>query len=285
MISSFYTEAAMVANNEILIIGPPKTGKTTFLAQLYGRLLDKKGKLQLASAPENIDGIKSAYDRLTDGEETEPTPSTENLEVKIPVIHEGQEFVLHCKDYGGEQVRDLIALMEYDKTWIERAKTNDRWVLFIRPSEIEQRFDLSKKGYAEKDQKESNSSISGTSDQSQFIELVQVLMRARGTGMKDLIDTPRLLIALTCWDELKTDSTPEEILQQKMPLFTQFIAASWLPGAFNIIGVSAQEFPLKTEKDRDKYLDEMPQNFGYLVLDDNPKEKDLTRLIEKALTL
>ena len=58
----------------------------------------------------------------------------------------------------------------------------------------------------------------------------------------------------------------------------QFIAASWLPGAFNIIGVSAQEFPLKTEKDRDKYLDEMPQNFGYLVLDDNPKEKDLTRL-------
>jgi GTPase SAR1 family protein len=285
MISSFYTEAAMVANNEILIIGPPKTGKTTFLAQLYGRLLDKKGKLQLASAPENIDGIKSAYDRLTDGEETEPTASTDNLEVKIPVIYEGLEFVLHCKDYGGEQVRDLIALMEYDKTWIERAKTNDRWILFIRPSEIEQRFDLSKKGYAEKDQKELNSSISGTSDQSQFIELVQVLMRARGTGMKDLIDTPRLLIALTCWDELKTDSTPEEILQQKMPLFTQFIAASWLPGAFNIIGVSAQEFPLKTEKDRDKYLDEMPQNFGYLVLDDNPKEKDLTRLIEKALTL
>lgn len=275
----------MAMNNEILIIGPPGTGKTTFLAQLYGRLLDKKGKLQLASAPENIDGIKSAYDRLADGEETEPTPATDNLEVKIPVIHEGQEFVLHCKDYGGEQVRDLVALMEYDKTWIDRAKTNDRWILFIRPSGIEQRFDLSEKGYAEKDQKESNPTISGTSDQTQFIELVQVLLHARGTGMKDPIDTPRLLIALTCWDELGTDSTPEGILQQKMPLFTQFITANWLPGAFNIIGVSAQEFPLESEKNRDKYLDEMPQNFGYLVLNDNPKEKDLTRLIENALTL
>jgi hypothetical protein len=118
-----------------------------------------------------------------------------------------------------------------------------------------------------------------------LIELVQVLLHARGTGMKDPIDTPRLVIALTCWDELSTDSTPEEILQQKMPLFAHFIAANWLAGAFKIIGVSAQEFPLKTDEARDKYLDEMPQNFGYLVLDDNPKEKDLTRLIEKALSL
>lgn len=275
----------MTANNEVLIIGPPKSGKTTFLAQLYGRLLDKKGKLKLVSAPENIDGIKRAYDRLTVGKETESTPATDNLEVKIPVILEGQEFVLHCKDYGGEQVRDLVALMEYDKTWIDRAKMNDRWILFIRPAEIEPRFDLSKKGYAEKNQKESNLSISGSSDQSQFIELVQVLLHARGTGMKDRIETPRLLIVLTCWDELKTDLTPKEILQQKMPLFTQFILASWLPETFKIIGVSAQEFPLKTDEDRDKYLDEMPQNFGYLVLEDNPKEKDLTRLIEESLTL
>ncbi|GAB3786488.1 hypothetical protein GCM10028818_49980 [Spirosoma horti] len=275
----------MVTNNEILIIGPPGSGKTTFLAQLYGRLVGKKGKLHLAFAPENIDGIKSAYNRLADGIETEPTSHTDNLEVKIPVIHEGQEFVLHCKDYGGEQVRDLVAMMEYDKTWIERARTNDRWILFIRPSEIEHRFDLSKKGYAVKDQNETKAPLSGTSDQARFIELLQVLLHARGTGMKDPIDTPRLLIALTCWDELNTDLRPEEILQQKMPLFANFLLANWLPGAFNIVGVSAQEFPLKTDEARDKYLDEMPQNFGYLVLDDSPREKDLTRLIEKALSL
>lgn len=275
----------MIANNELLIIGPPKSGKTTFLAQLYGRLVDKQGKLKLASAPENIDGIKNAYNRLAEGEETESTPSTDNLEVKIPVIHEGKEFVLHCKDYGGEQVRDLVAFMKYNKTWIERTKTNDRWILFIRPSEIEHRFDLSKKGYAKKDLKKTNAPILGTSDQSQFIELVQVLLHARGKGMKDPIDIPRLLIVLTCWDELGTDSKPEEILLQKMPLFAQFIDANWLPGAYKIIGVSAQEFPLKTDEARDKYLDELPESFGYLVLDDNPKEKDLTLLIEEALSL
>lgn len=275
----------MEANNEILIIGPPKSGKTTFLAQLYGRLINRMGKLRITETPDNIEAIKQAYKRLATGNEPESTPATDNLEVNISVALGSQEFLLSCKDYGGEQVRDLVGLMEYDKTWIDRAKKNDRWILFIRPSEIEHRFDLSKKGFAEKDQKETNDSITGTSDQSHFIELVQVLLHARGTGMKDPIDTPRLLIALTCWDELSTDSTPEEILHQKMPLFAHFIEANWLPGAFKIIGVSAQEFPLNSDEARIKYREKMPQNFGYLVLDDNPEEKDLTRLIEKALSL
>jgi len=275
----------MAVNNEILIIGPPKSGKTTFLAQLYGRLMNKKGNLKMASAPENIDGIKNAYDRLAAGKESETTPATDNLDVKIPVIHQGQEFVLHHKDYGGEQVRDLVALMEYDKTWIDRARTNDRWILFIRPSEIEQRFDLSMKGYAVKNHEEKDIPITGTSSQSQFIELMQVLLHARGTGIKNAIDTPRLLIALTCWDELNTNVSPKEILHQRMPLFAQFIAVNWIPDSFKIIGVSAQGFSLKVNGNSDKYLDELPENFGYLVLDDNPKEVDLTRLIEEALNL
>lgn len=275
----------MSANNELLIIGPPKSGKTTFLGQLYGRLINRVGRLKLVETPDNIEAIKKAYDRLANGQETEPTPSTENLEVKIKVRQEGYEFVLHCKDYGGEQVRDLVALMEYDKTWIDRAKNNDRWILFIRPSEIEHRFDLSKKGFAKQDNGEKKEVITGTSAQSQFIELIQVLLHARETGMKEPIANPRLLIALTCWDELNTKASPEEVLQQKLPLFFQFIATNWVSGKYKIIGVSAQEFPLKTEEARDKYLDELPENFGYLVLSDNPKEKDLTRLVDEVLKL
>lgn len=275
----------MATNNEILIIGPPKSGKTTFLAQLYGRLINRMGKMRMMETPDNIEAIKQAYKRLSTGKEPEPTPATDNLEVNISVALDGREFLLSCKDYGGEQVRDLVGLMEYDKTWIDRAKTHDRWILFIRPSEIEHRFDLSMKGYAEKDQKETKAPITGTSDQSQFIELVQVLLHARGTGMKEPIDSPCLLIALTCWDEVNTVLTPAEVLQQKMPLFAQFITANWEVGAWKIIGVSAQEFPLNSDEACNKYRKKMPQNFGYLVLDDNPKENDLTLLIQKALSL
>ena len=275
----------MEANNELLIIGPPKSGKTTFLAQLYGRLLTRKGKLKLAEVPGNIEGIKNAYKRLAEGKETEATASTENLEVSFSVLEGDKEFVLNCKDYGGEQVRDLVKLLEYDKTWIKRSKENDRWILFIRPAEIESRYDLSMKGFAEVEKKKEAQSASGSSEQSQFIELIQVLLHARGTGMKEPISTPCLVIALTCWDELNTTETPEQILQNKLPLFHQFIRSNWKSGKFKVAGVSAQEFPLDNQENQDKYLDELPESFGYIVTDENPEERDLTRLIHEVLNL
>lgn len=275
----------MDTNNELLIIGPPKSGKTTFLAQLYGRLLARKGKLRLAEVPGNIEGIKNAYKRLAAGKETEATASTENLEVSFSVLDGNERFILNCKDYGGEQVRDLVKLLEYDKTWIKRSKESDRWILFIRPSEIESRYDLSMKGYAEVEKQKRTKPISGSSDQSQFIELIQVLLHARGTGMKEPISTPSLLIALTCWDELNTTDTPKQLLQNKLPLFYQFIRSNWKEHKFKVTGVSAQEFPLTNQENIDKYLDELPESFGYLLTEDNTKETDLTRLVHEALSL
>ena len=117
-----------IANNNILIIGPPNSGKTTFLAQLYGRMQSKKGNIRLARAPQNILGIKNAYERLADGLETEATPATDNLELKIPIKWEEKELELTFKDYGGEQISEIINLLEYDKTWQNRAKENDRWI-------------------------------------------------------------------------------------------------------------------------------------------------------------
>ncbi|MFY0591970.1 hypothetical protein [Roseivirga sp.] len=276
----------MEANNELLIIGPPKSGKTTFLAQLYGRLLSRKGKLTLAEVPGNIEGIKNAYKRLAAGKETEATASAENLEVSFSVLDEDKEFLLNCKDYGGEQVRDLVKLLEYDRTWIKRSKENDRWILFIRPTEIESHYDLSMKGFAEVEKKKGAKLISGSSDQSQFIELIQVLLHARGTGMKEPISNPCLLIALTCWDELNTTDTPKQVLQNRLPLFYQFIRSNWKEGKFQVTGVSAQEFPLKDhEENQNKYQDELPESFGYLVTDNNPKERDLTLLVHEVLNL
>lgn len=275
----------MEANNEVLIIGASKSGKTTFLAQLYGRLLTRKGKLRLAEVPGNIEGIKNAYKRLAAGQETEATAATENLEVSFSVMDGDNQFILNCKDYGGEQVRDLVKLLEYDKTWIKRSKENDRWILFIRPSEIESRYDLSMKGFAEIEEQKRAKLITGSSDQSQLIELIQILLHARGTGMKETISNPCLLIALTCWDELNTDDTPNQVLQNRLPLFYQFIRSNWKEEKFTVTGVSAQEFPLNNQENQDKYQDELPESFGYLVTKDNPEERDLTRLIDEVLNL
>jgi hypothetical protein len=275
----------MEVNNEILIIGPPKSAKTTFLAQLYGRLKTKSGQLILSRAPTNIEGIKHAYNRLVRGLEAETTPAIENLQVEIPVKKNDSEFILNCKDYGGEQVRDITHLMEYDPSWIKRAKDNDRWVLFIRPGELSHHYDLSMKGFAEADLETTSSPVQKASDQYHFIELMQALIHARGAGMKDIINSPRLLIVMTCWDELGTQDTPPNILKVKMPLFYQFIESNWEKNMFKVLGVSAQGFPLDNDEAKNKYLEDLPESFGYLVLEDGEKDQDLTMLIVEAMNL
>lgn len=284
----------MKLNNSLLIIGPSNSGKTTFQAQLYARIQANQGRIKLTKTPKNIGGIENARERLADGLETETTPATENLEVIIPVSLKGQEFDLVCKDYGGEQVRDITQLMEFDPTWSKRAKDHDRWILFVRAGAIYHHYDLSLSGYAHPDKIDAmpldegigeNLPENKLSDQYHYIELLQSLIYARGTGIKTLLGSPKLVIAITCWDELNTTKDPKDVLLEKMPLLNQFVDTIWSKDSLKIIGLSAQEFPLDNPEAKQKYQNHLPESFGYLVLDDNSKVKDLTRLIEIAISL
>lgn len=273
-------------NNNILIIGPPNSGKTTFFAQLYGRIQSDAGVIKLRSTPKNITAIEKAYDRLANGDETESTPATDNREITIPIKWNEKELDLTFKDYGGEQVNEIINQLAYDKVWKNRAKDNDRWILFIRPGEIYHHYDLTVTGYADVDPaSESDNWHNDLSHQYIFIELVQALLHARAIGIKTDIESPKLVVALTCWDELNTELTPNNILLQKMPLFLQFISTIWAEESLSIVGLSAQEFSLDNQEAKDKYLDDLPESFGYIVTDSETKEKDLTKLIEIALEL
>jgi len=275
----------MEANNKILIIGPPNSGKTTFLAQFNMRLESSMGELKLSKAAENTSAIENACDRLANGEETEATPATENSITKIPLLLDSDEWLLEYHDYGGEQVHKLTKLLQYDKTWIERAKKHDRWILFIRPSQIHHCYDLSMKGFAAVENEKRKEIQNIPSDQYHFIELLQVLLHARGLGTKSRIDTPRLLIVLTCWDELNTDKKPKEVLKEYMPLFYEFMASNWKEQKFKAVGVSAQGFSLSVQENKEKYQNQGPEHFGYLVTESNPEEKDLTKLIKEAIEL
>ncbi len=273
-------------NNNILIIGPPNSGKTTFFAQLYGRIQSDAGVIKLRSTPKNITAIEKAYDRLANGDETESTPATDNREITIPIKWNEKELDLTFKDYGGEQVNEIINQLAYDTVWKNRAKDNDRWILFIRPGEIYHHYDLTVTGYADVDAaSESDNWHNDLSHQYIFIELVQALLHARAIGIKTDIESPKLVVALTCWDELNTELPPKDILLQKMPLFHQFITTIWAGKSLSIVGLSAQEFSLDNQEAKDKYLDDLPESFGYMVTDSETKERDLTKLIEIALEL
>lgn len=276
----------MEANNSTLIIGLPKSGKTTFLAQLYNRIINKNCRITLGKTPDNIKSILNACERLAEGKPTEPTAASENVKLVIPVELDNKFFDLICPDYGGEQVSNVTEFMEYDNNWQKLTKDNDRWILFIRPGELYHHYDLSLKGYTDIDSKRDNLSLENQlSHQYLFIELLQSLLYARDVGVKSKIKIPKLLIVLTCWDELGTTKKPIEILIEKLPMFSHFIDTIWQTDSYKIIGLSSQEFALDTKEAQDKYLDDLPESFGYLVDENSTHEKDLTKLIEIALNI
>ncbi len=220
------------------------------------------------------------------GEEPVTTPADENVELVLPINVDGKNIDLVCPDYGGEQVNALIGLMEINENWQRLVTYSDRWIHFIRPHEITPEYDLSISSYDEIETRKSTVFKSpGLSNQSKFIELLQILLHTKNKGVKHPISIPKLSIVLTCWDELNTNKKPVQVLREKLPMFLHFVETVWKIGAFKILGLSAQEFPLKTQEARDKYLDELPENIGYIIDQEGVKDKDITKLVKIALQL
>lgn len=284
MISFLIIEDLVVVNNSILIIGHPKSGKTVFIAQFFNRVRKRKSSITLAKVPENIKPIKDAIDSLASGEEPRPTPADENVELVLPINMDGENFDLIYPDYGGEQVNDLTNLMEIDDNWKKLVNGSDRWMLFIRFSNITSEYDLSISSYEKIETNQSKDFLSpGLSDQSKFIELLQVLLYIKGKGVKHPIELPKLSIVLSCWDELNANKKPIKILQERLPMLFHFVETVWKKEAFEILGLSAQEFPLDNQEAKDKYQDELPENFGYMIDQKGVKDKDITKLVKIIL--
>ena len=267
-----------------MVIGRPKSGKTTFFVQFYIRIVKKQSTISLWKTPPNIRAIEDAVKRLTNGEEVQTTPADSNEALILPIRVDDTNLELVCPDYGGEQVNSLVNLMEYDEHWHRRVGASNRWILFIRPSGIINYYDLSNAGYAQLQKKKSEGQLSSPlSEQIQLIELLQGLLYIKGRGLKTSFADPGLSVALTCWDELSTKAPPGEYLQTALPLLHEFLVSNWGPRALKIFGLSSQEFPLKDPAAKERYLEELPQNFGYLVMPDGEKTKDITFLVKETI--
>lgn len=271
----------------ILLIGKPHSSKTVFLSQFYSKLLKNKSKLKLYKSVDDLSPIAGAREALASGEEPQTTPSEKSVKFYLPIQIAEKQVDLKCPEYGGEQVLNIVENRELNKEWTTSIKESDSWILFIRLNNVNKPLDISDVTYSEEHQKSSLEPLSESdykiSDQSFFIELLQILLYAKGTDYHRLNDKPKLTIVLTCWDEMSTEEKPYDVLKSKLPLLLNFIESNWNESYFNIIGLSAQEFPLTTPENKEKYQIEGPEEFGYLVLPGGDQTNDITELIEQAL--
>ena len=285
----------MSETRPILMLGESDVGKTHYGGQLLKRLMNSRGKIRMNGAATNLEPFQTVMDSLNEGRLADHTATTIYDESVWPIIDdEERKAHLVWPDYGGEQIRNIIDKRRIPDAWRIRIIQSSAWLLLIRLQKIRMDNDILsrplislKEGKTEAEKtgrKEKSSGTGGTelSDQARLIELLQMLIQMRLTCDETAGRLPRLLILLTCWDEMKIDMRPVCILRQRLPMFYDFVSSNWKDSV--VLGLSALGRGLdKTETDME-YVSRGSESFGYVVLEDGTRCDDLTLPIHKLLS-
>lgn len=274
----------MATKHSILLIGESNVGKTHYGAQFLKRLMVKGCALSMSGAATNLEPFSTALSCLTEGRATDHTPATTYVESVWPIADAaGHAAELVWPDYGGEQVRNLVTQRKIPADWRDRVSEATDWIVLIRLHSMRAEDDIFSRPLA---------AFAGTetaeegpareiSDQARTIELLQMLLYLAQLHPESPLAKPRLTVLLSCWDELNTNELPEELIASRLPLLWSFVRSNWAGPI--VMGLSALERPLsKTEPDPD-YAIHGPEGFGFVVLPDGTRTKDITLPIQQLL--
>ena len=269
------------SGNSLLIIGGPDVGKTHYGGQLLGRLNHGEGQIKKHGAPANLAPFEEVLRCLGQGVTAGHTATGVYYEIVLPIeFNKGDSADLVFPDYAGEQIKAIMEQRHIMKAWRDRLVESSGWILFIRPERIHAPEDILTRPRGESVEQGTKMPANFRwSDQAYYVELLQMLLYAKGTGTTMRVNSPALTVLLSCWDECVVEEgskTPAELLNERMPLFAEFIDVNWEPDRLTVLGLSSLGKALKEEEPDEGYLDNGPENFGYVVLTNGMHSPDLT---------
>ena len=272
-------------DKSILLIGESDVGKSHYGAQLLKRLMKEDGQIRMDGAATNLEPFQAVMARLDAGLSADHTPTETYHESRWPIVDdEGRKADLIWPDYGGEQIKNIIDERRLPNDWRKRIGQSLAWLLLIRLQKIRSDDDIFSRPLLSL--KESNSESRETplarlSGQARLIELLQVLVYVRSTSHRHMDRLPRLVVLLTCWDEMETEEQPVAVLRERLPMFADFLASNWEESS--VLGLSALGRALDKQEPDEDYITQGSEQFGYVVQEDGMQSTDLTLPIRKLL--
>ncbi|MGV8861917.1 MAG: hypothetical protein ACOH2O_16045 [Pseudomonas sp.] len=265
----------------IVLLGESQVGKSHYGAQLLGRLNSGNCSLRMRGAATNLSAFEEVAHKLNQGVSAAHTPAVTYNESSWPVEDaDGRTVDLMWPDYGGEQIRRLIDERRIPPLWRERLRGAQGWMLMLRLHQISFEDDPFSRPLAElrTTPAQDASVVIKHSSQARIVELLQMLLYIRGVGTVTPIMEPPLVVMLSFWDELNDveKQTPVQVLEKSLPLVASFISSNWHADRFQIIGVSPLGRALSASDPDEGYVNEGPEQHGYVVLPDGTKCSDLT---------
>ncbi|OCR25586.1 hypothetical protein AFK24_07985 [Pseudomonas syringae] len=274
----------MAAQHTILLVGESNVGKTHYGAQFLKRLMVKSCKLKMTGAPTNLEAFTTALSCLTEGKATDHTPANIYTESVWPITdHAGRYAELVWPDYGGEQVRSLVAQRRIPAAWRDRVVEATDWVVLIRLHSLRSEDDLFSRplqSFAAVEP-QGETATHELSDQARTVELLQMLLYLAQFNLDRPLAKPRLTLLLSCWDELETTEMPADLLASRLPMLWSFVRSNWVSPT--VLGLSALERALSMTDADQEYAIRGPEEFGYVVLPNGGKNPDITLPIQQLM--
>lgn len=279
----------------VLMLGGPNAGKSTFLVQLYGRMSHTGGRLKTRATPVDLKPISDGLDRLSAGLPLEHTRSTSSTAVQhLPAVtRDGQELDVFVPDYAGETLDHIVRDHQIPESWRSLIIESDLWLLFVRLEQfpdVPTLFSLpssdERPAGPAQDRPGPGDGVPRRFDElpsdMKFVELMQMLLHARGARPKGAVAQPQLTVLLSCWDELNVEGspTPGEVAAARMPLLHDFLQAAWVDAGVSWLGLSSQGKRLSPGQADSDFVDKGPEQHGFVVLPDGTRHVDLTRAIQ-----
>ena len=273
----------------ILVLGGPKSGKTHYGAQLTIRLTKRTSALKFYEQPENLGLFEEPMQCLGRGRLAKHTPVAISKDVVLPIeFANGERARVVWPDYGGEQIQEMFRSRIVPSVWSERAGVADGWLLMIRPELFRATRDLLHRPLKDFEPKAAPTTpLPEWMPEAALVELLQMLLFVRRIGRESRIVAPRLIIAVTCWDESNTAGVvvkPHEIILKLAPMLSNFVKGLWETSSFTVVGVSALGKTLSATIDDEDFVDLGPHRQGFVVLPDGDKTDDLTWPLSKLLS-
>ena len=271
-----------IPDKSILLIGESDVGKSHYGGPLLKRLMQEDGRIRMDGAATNLEPFEAVMASLDEGLSAGHTATTTYHESGWPIIDdEGRKADLIWPDYGGEQIKNIVDERRLPHVWLNRVVRSSAWLLLIRLQKIRADDDIFSRPLASLKGSSTEAREARLSDQARLIELLQMLVHVRSTSDKHTGRLPRLVVLLTCWDEMENQGKPIDVLHKHLSMFGDFVASNWEEPS--VLGLSALGRRLDSQEPDEDYITQGSEQFGYVILEDGTRSADLTLPIRKLL--
>jgi hypothetical protein len=268
-------------SSNILLLGEYNVGKSHFGGQLLGRLNQEQGYLRMVGSPDSLAAFEGVLSCLNDGRAAPHTSAAHYVESHWPVRDiQGNSTELIWPDYGGEQISSMRQNRSMPPEWTARVRSSDGWIVMLRIGNANVSDDIFSKPLGVLVPKINPETLPfQISDQARMVDFLQWLIFIRSTGTLKPIGSPKLLLLLSCWDELpaaEINEPPNIVLSRRLPMVSSFVQANWKEGSLHVLGLSALERSLSENQEDCEFIDKGPESIGYVVTETGKHESDLT---------